>query len=116
MSGQELATAVQEGAAVLVLVVNNGMYGTIRMHQEREYPAASSDRAGQPRLRRLRSVFGAFAERVERTDEFAAALERALAAGGPACSTSGVDPEAITPTEPLRQFGRDGRRERTETA
>ena len=117
MSAQELATAAQEHAAVLFLVVDNGMYGTIRMHQEREYPGrVVGTSLTNPDFTAFAASFGAFAERVERTDEFAAALERALAAGGPALLHLRVDPEAITPHTTLTAV-REGRagRERTET-
>jgi len=117
MSGQELATAAQENAAVLFLVVDNDMYGTIRMHQEREYPGrVVGTSLTNPDFTAFAASFGAFAERVERTDEFAAALERALAAGGPALLHLRVDPEAITPHTTLTAV-REGRaeRERTET-
>ena len=76
MNGQELATAVQYGATIIMLVVNNGMYGTIRMHQEREYPgprlaAPSCATRISPRYAR---AFGGHGETVERTAEFAPAL------------------------------------------
>ena len=118
MSGQELATAVQERADVLFLVVDNGMFGTIRMHQEREYPGrVVGTSLTNPGLRRLRGRLSAStAARVERTEEFAPALERALAAGGPALLHLLVDPEAITPHTTLTAV-REGTaaRERTET-
>ena len=82
MTGQELATAVQYGAKVVIVVVNNGMYGTIRMHQEREYPdARARHRAQEPGLRGLARAYGGHGETVERTEDFAAAFERALASG-----------------------------------
>ena len=118
MSGQELATATQESAAVLFLVVDNGMYGTIRMHQEREYPGRTVGTSlTNPDFAAYATSFGAHAERVERTDEFAPALERALAAGRPALLHLLVDPEAITPQATLTAL-REGRAEpeRTEIA
>jgi acetolactate synthase-1/2/3 large subunit len=118
MSGQELATATQEGAAVLFLVVDNGMYGTIRMHQEREYPGrVVGTSLTNPDFAAYATSFGAHAELVERTEQFAPALERALAAGRPALVHLRVDPEAITPQATLTEL-RQGRAEaeRTETA
>ena len=85
MSGQELATAVQERADVLFLVVDNGMFGTIRMHQEREYPGrVVGTSLTNPDFAAFAASFGVHGARVERTEELAPALERALAAGGPA--------------------------------
>jgi acetolactate synthase-1/2/3 large subunit len=78
MNGQELATAVQHGANVLVLVIDNGSYGTIRMHQEREYPERLSGTSlANPDFAALARAFGGWAETIERTEDFAGALERA---------------------------------------
>jgi acetolactate synthase-1/2/3 large subunit len=98
MSGQELATAVQYEAPILVLVVDNGMYGTIRMHQERNFPGrvVGTDLVN-PDFAAYARAFGAFGETVTRTEDFAGALDRALAAGVPALLSLRVDPEAITP-------------------
>jgi acetolactate synthase-1/2/3 large subunit len=97
MTGQELATAVQYGCRLVVLVVNNGMYGTIRMHQEREYPTrVIGTELRNPDFAALARAYGAFGARVERTSEFAPALEAALAADGPALIELVVDPEALT--------------------
>ncbi|KQM63989.1 MULTISPECIES: thiamine pyrophosphate-binding protein [unclassified Sphingomonas] len=83
MNGQELATAIQHRANVLVLLVDNGGYGTIRMHQEREYPARVSGTAlTNPDFAALARAYGAWAETVETTDRFAPALDRALARSG----------------------------------
>lgn len=80
MNGQELATAVQYKAGVVVIVFNNGMYGTIRMHQEREFPArVSGTELHNPDFAALARAFGASGETVCKTEEFAPALERALA-------------------------------------
>ncbi|MCC6223422.1 MAG: thiamine pyrophosphate-binding protein [Thermoleophilia bacterium] len=105
MNGQELATAVQYGAGVVVLVINNGMYGTIRMHQERAFPGRphGTDLVNPDFAAYARS-FGAAGEVVERTADFAGAFERALAAGGPALLELRVDPEAITPKATLSQI------------
>jgi acetolactate synthase I/II/III large subunit len=108
MSGQELATAVQYGAPIVVLVVNNGMLGTIRMHQERHYPGrpVATDLLNPDFVAFARS-FGAFAALVERDEDFAPAFEAALAEGRPALIELRVDPEAISPRATLSQI-RDG--------
>jgi acetolactate synthase-1/2/3 large subunit len=84
MNGQELATAAQYGADLLIIVVDNGSYGTIRMHQEREYPERiSATQLSNPDFAALARAYGAaFAEAVQRTDEFAPALDRALEQNG----------------------------------
>jgi acetolactate synthase-1/2/3 large subunit len=97
MTGQELATAAQYGAPVITLVVNNGMYGTIRMHQEREYPGRiSGTELKNPDFAAYAHAFGAHGERVESTDQFAPAFERARACGKPALIELRIDPDAIT--------------------
>jgi acetolactate synthase-1/2/3 large subunit len=105
MSAQELATAVQYDAAIVVLVVNNGMYGTIRMHQERQFPgrAVGTDLVN-PDFAACARAFGAHGALVERTEDFAAAFEEALGAGRPALLELRVDPEAITPRATLSQI------------
>jgi acetolactate synthase-1/2/3 large subunit len=108
MSGQELATAAQYGAAVVVLVVNNGMLGTIRMHQERHHPGrVVGTELANPDFVAYARAFGAFGALVERTDDFAPAFEAALADGRPALIELRVDQEAITPRATLSQI-RDG--------
>ncbi|TXI93486.1 MAG: thiamine pyrophosphate-binding protein [Burkholderiaceae bacterium] len=80
MNGQELATAVQYRAGVIIIVFNNGMYGTIRMHQEREFPArVSGTELHNPDFAALARAYGGHGEAVENSTEFAPALERALA-------------------------------------
>ncbi|AUT64008.1 thiamine pyrophosphate-binding protein [Paraburkholderia terrae] len=102
MYPQELATAVQFGAPLIVIVVNNGMLGTIRMHQEREYPGrVSATRLENPDFIAFAKSFGAHAERVERTEDFAAAFERAQKAGVAALIELVTDPRQITPTNRL---------------
>jgi len=97
MTGQELATAVQYGAAVVFLVVNNGMYGTIRMHQERDYPARNYGTAlRNPDFAQLARAYGAHGALVETTAQFAPAFEEALGAGKAALLELRIDPEAIT--------------------
>ena len=102
MSGHELATAVQYGVNVVVLVINNGMYGTIRMHQERHYPGrvVGTDLVN-PDFVALAHAYGAHGALVERTTEFAPAFEAALAAGTPALLELRTDPDAITPRTTL---------------
>ena len=97
MTGQELATAMQYNAAVIFIVVNNSMYGTIRMHQERDYPARVHGTALQnPDFAALARAYGAHGETVEATQQFAPAFERAQATGRPAVIEVKLDPEAIT--------------------
>ena len=102
MNGQELATAVQFRAALLIIVFNNSMYGTIRMHQEREYPArVSGTQLQNPDFAALARAYGAFGETVETTADFAPALQRALAriaaTGLPALIELRYDGNLITP-------------------
>jgi acetolactate synthase I/II/III large subunit len=97
MTGQELATAVHRRLGVIVLVVNNGMYGTIRMHQERHHPGrVIGTDLHNPDFAALARAYGAYGEVVERTADFAAAFERARAAGLPAILELRIDPEALT--------------------
>ena len=105
MSGQELAAAVQEELPIVVLVVNNGMYGTIRMHQERLFPGRvlGTDLVN-PDFAAWASAFGAYGELVLRSDEFPDAFERALAQHRPALLELRVDSEAITPRQTLSQI------------
>jgi len=97
MNGQELATAVQYGLAIVFIVVDNGMYGTIRMHQEREFPARvyGTDLVN-PDFAALARAYGAAGETVSKTEEFAPALERALGCGRAALIHLHVDPQAVT--------------------
>jgi thiamine pyrophosphate-dependent acetolactate synthase large subunit-like protein len=84
MNGQEFATAVQHGANVVFIVVDNGMYGTIRMHQEREYPTrVHGTELKNPDFAAYARAFSGHGETVERTADFEPAFERALAAGKP---------------------------------
>ena len=97
MNGQELATAVQHGVNMIVIVVDNGGYGTIRMHQEREYPARLSGTAlHNPDFAALGRAYGAWAETVETTEQFAPALDRALAQTGVRLLHLKTDIEVIT--------------------
>ena len=102
MNGQDFATAVQYGLAVIVVIVDNAMYGTIRMHQEREYPGRISGTAlRNPDFAAYARAFGGHGETVERTEDFGPAFGRAVASGLPAILHVKVDPEAITPTTTL---------------
>jgi acetolactate synthase I/II/III large subunit len=105
MTGQELATAVQEELAIVVLVVNNAMYGTIRMHQERHYPGrvVGTD-LRNPDFVAYARAFGAHGALVERSEEFRAALDEALECGRPALIELRVDPQAITPRQTLDEI------------
>lgn len=108
MNGQELATAVQYGLDIVILVINNGMYGTIRMHQERRYPGRiSGTDLVNPDFAAYARAFGAHGETVEKTAEFAPAFERAMKAGRPALIELRLDPEAITPRTTLSQIRAD---------
>ena len=102
MNGQELATALQHDAPIIVIVVNNGMYGTIRMHQERRYPGRTSGtQLINPDFTALARAYGAYGEVVVTTDEFEAAFERAVASNWPALLELRIDPDAITPRTTL---------------
>ena len=102
MHGQEFATAIQYQLPVIVVILDNAMYGTIRMHQEREYPGrVSGTELKNPDFSAYAKAFGGHGERVERTEEFAPALARARASGLPSILHCFIDPEAITPTGTL---------------
>ena len=99
MTGQEFGTAVQYGANIITLVVDNGIYGTIRMHQERDYPGrVSATLLTNPDFAALARAYGGHGETVERTADFVPAFERARASGVPAILHIKTDPEAITPS------------------
>jgi acetolactate synthase I/II/III large subunit len=99
MNGQEFATAVQYGAPFTVIVADNGMYGTIRMHQEREYPGRiSATELRNPDFPAYARAFGGFGVSVERTEDFPEAFKQAQACGKPAIIRLAIDGEAITPT------------------
>ncbi|MEM6489036.1 MAG: thiamine pyrophosphate-dependent enzyme, partial [Pseudomonadota bacterium] len=102
MSLSELGTALQARAQPVILVLNNGSYGTIRMHQEREYPGRiSATRIENPDYVTLGHAYGMLAERVAETEAFAPALERALASPTGALLELIVPTEAITPRQSL---------------
>jgi acetolactate synthase-1/2/3 large subunit len=99
MTGQEFGTAVQHGANIIVLVGNNSMYGTIRMHQERDYPERiSGTDLINPDFAAYAESFGGFGAIVEKTEDFAPAFEAARQAGKPAVIEIRIDPDAVSPT------------------
>ena len=102
MTGQELATALQYDLPIIVLVINNGMYGTIRMHQERQFPGrvVGTDLAN-PDFAAYARAFGAYGETVTETSAFPDAFERALGAGTSALLELRIDAEAINPRTTL---------------
>jgi acetolactate synthase-1/2/3 large subunit len=102
MTGQEIATAAQYGANFVAVVVNNGIYGTIRMHQEREYPGrVYGTDLKNPDFAAYARAFGGHGETVERTADFAPAYQRAAASGKPAIIELKIDPDAISPATTL---------------
>ncbi len=104
MNGQELATAVQYGANVITLVANNGMFGTIRMHQEKTYPGrVMATSLINPDFAALARSYGAFGETVTDTEQFRGAFARAQESGKPAVLDLKLDPEALTPKMTLAQ-------------
>jgi acetolactate synthase I/II/III large subunit len=105
MHGQEFITAVRYGLPIITVLVNNGTYGTIRMHQEREYPGrVSGTDLVNPDFNAFAKAYGGHGETVEKTEGFAAAFERARASGKPAIIEVKLDAEAITPTRTLTQI------------
>lgn len=115
MNGQELATAAQYGLPVIFIVIDNAMYGTIRMHQERNYPArVSGTSIVNPDFAALARAYGGHGETVRTTEEFAPAFERAVAAGRLALLHVHIDPEALTlnaSLSALRQQGEAAKRQ-----
>ena len=102
MNGQEFATAVHHAIPLIVVVIDNGIYGTIRMHQERTFPGRVSATAlTNPDFAALARAYGGHGETVRRTDAFAPAFERALNSGKPAILHCFLDPQAITPATTL---------------
>ncbi len=114
MTGQELATAVQYGLGVVTIVVNNGMYGTIRAHQERQYPdRVSGTTLVNPDFAAYARAFGAHGETVERTEDFRPAFERALASNKAAIIEVKTEQEALTPRQTLSEIRAVGRKARS---
>lgn len=105
MHGQEFATAVQYNLPIIVLIVDNGMYGTIRMHQEKHYPGrVSATHLQNPDFAAYAQAFGGHGERVEKTANFPAAFDRAVKSNKPAILHLITDPEAITPTTTIAKL------------
>ena len=105
MTGQELATAVQYGLPIVTIVANNGMYGTIRMHQEREYPSrVVGTTLVNPDFAAYARSFGADGYTVEATADFAPAFRAALASSKPAVIELKIDPEALAVRQTLSQI------------
>ena len=97
MNGQELATAVQHGAKSIIVLLNNGMYGTIRMHQEREYPThISGSGLNNPDFAALAQAYGYVGTRISHTDEFEPALLAALSRAQGTLIEVTLNPEVIT--------------------
>jgi acetolactate synthase-1/2/3 large subunit len=105
MHGQEFITAVRYGLPIITLLINNNTYGTIRMHQERQYPGrVSGTDLVNPDFAAFARAYGGHGETVETTAEFAPAFERARASGKPSIIEIKLDAEAITPTRTLTQI------------
>lgn len=105
MTSQELATAVQTGVRIVVIVIDNGIWGTIRMHQEREFPGrVHATTLVNPDFAALARAHGAVGLSVHRTEEIGPALEAALAADRPALIHVVIPAEAITPTTTLSRI------------
>jgi acetolactate synthase I/II/III large subunit len=105
MTGQELATAVQYGTNIVLIVVNNGMYGTIRMHQERLYPGrVVGTSLVNPDFSALARSFGAAGVTVEETRQFLPVLRRALSASIPTVIELKIDPDAISVRQSLSEI------------
>jgi acetolactate synthase-1/2/3 large subunit len=115
MTGQELATAAQHGGKSIVVLLNNGMFGTIRMHQEREYPERTSGTAlRNPDFCGLARAYGYAAERVTETAQFEAALLRALAADTGTLIEIPLDPEVITTRGTLASITRSAKQQQAQ--
>jgi len=105
MNGQEFATAVQYDLPFITIISDNGIYGTIRMHQEREYPGRiSATQLRNPDFAAYARAFGGFGVSVERTEDFPAAFKEAQSSGKPAIIRLKIDPEAITPATTLAKI------------
>ena len=116
MTGQELATASQYGADLTVIVANNGMYGTIRMHQERHYPErVYGTGLANPDFAMLARSFGGLGVRVETDDEFDTALDEALAHRGLSLIEVVMDPQALSPAATLDDVRAEGIARQMET-
>ena len=104
MNAVELGTAMQVGAAPIILLLNNGTYGTIRMHQEKHYPErVSGTDLINPDFAALARSYGLHGERIERTEDFAAAFERAMASPTGALIHLHMPAEMLTPWQSIEQ-------------
>jgi len=104
MTGMEFMTAVENRLPIIVIVCNNGMYGTIRMHQERTYPGrVSGTNLVNPDFAALARACGGFGARVDRTEDFARAFDEATASGLPSIIELVISPEALTPVSSLSE-------------
>jgi len=107
MTGQELATSLSEGVGPIILLFNNAMFGTIRMHQERRFPNRVVGTAlKNPDFVALARAYGAFGARVVRTEEFAPGFEEAAASNRAAVIELQTDPEMITTRTTLSEIRR----------
>jgi len=105
MTMQEFGTAVQSGAAVIVIVIDNGMYGTIRMHQEKIFPGrVSATTLQNPDFAALARAYGVSGQTVSSSEQFPAALQEAMQSDAPSLIHILLDPEAITPTTTLSRL------------
>ena len=105
MNGNELGSAMQAGLPLIILIVNNGSYGTIRMHQERHYPKrVSGTELVNPDFVTLAKAYGFYGERVEKTEDFAAAFARACDSDTGAVLDLVVATEAITPRQSINDL------------
>jgi acetolactate synthase-1/2/3 large subunit len=105
MTGTEFGAAMQFGANIITLVVDNGIYGTIRMHQEKHYPhRISATDLINPDFAALARAYGGHGETVEKTEDFAPALDRARASGKPSIIHIKIEAEAISPTTTITKL------------
>lgn len=109
MTGQEIATAFQDGVAPVILVFNNGMYGTIRMYQERAYPGrVSGTKLTNPDFTKFIEAFGGHGAVVEKDGELVPAFQRAVASGKPAVIEIRMNPEQVTNRATIEELRRQG--------
>ena len=105
MTMQELASAVQAQVQIIIIVVDNGIYGTIRMHQEQRFPRrVSGTDMVNPNFAELAKAYGIFSARITHHDDFARALEQAQKTAGPALLHLVLDKEVITPQHTLSEI------------
>jgi acetolactate synthase-1/2/3 large subunit len=117
MNGQEFATAVQYDLPIIVIICDNGIYGTIRMHQEREFPErVMATDLRNPDFSLYARAFGGFGVTVEQTSDFGAAFEAAMQSGKPAIIHLKIDPDAITPSTTLTKIREQSLRGRKRAA